>query len=223
MWPLLAIPLTAFFIRLKVKTEAQKAIEEGAGEFHRIVKRGMTHALFFSLAKWLLYLTMIFAASNIAKKYGLKPDLPVALAIILLIYSFYAIVALRFLKWCADVYRHEPIFNPFKLLYVYIYHEIYLKVGEELKSKSVWRRAALLVFGPSRENMARTIANRGMTSLDLWLDVALRVFLWVIGWFAYCMMYRNVFWFAVGIEFNAWWQPLVWPFGVLYRVAMRTL
>lgn len=223
MWPLLAIPITAFFIKLKVSKETSRAIDEGSEEFRQIVKNGMTRALFASLIKWFLYLALIFSASNIARGWHVSAPLAVALAIVVFIYSFYAYMIYRCAKWYIEVCKNGAILNPFKLLYVYIYHEIYLKVSDEIRREPAFRQAALLVFGPSREKMARQITEKGMSSADLWLDVALRVLLWLIGWGAYCMVYKNVFLFATGIEFEAWWQPLVWPLATLYGLAAQCL
>lgn len=224
MWPLFAIPLAAFFIKLKVNRSTEKAIEAGTREFRQVVKKGMTHALFFSVIKWMLYVGIIFGGGAIAAHFHTRPTVTVAFTIVLCIYSFYIFISFRFLNWCVAIFKQDGIIlNPFKLVYVYIYHEIYVKVRAEIDNKPLMQRAFIHVFGPSRENMARKITDNGMKSVELWLDVGLRALLWVIGWCVYCMVYRNIFWFATGVEFQAWWQPLVWPFKVLYAYLLQIL
>lgn len=224
MWPLIAIPVAAFFIKMKVNKATEKSIEQGSSEFRAIVRRGMTLALFFSVIKWLLYISIIFGAHYLALRLHARASITVAFCIVICVYSFYLFMFCRFLKWCVDIfYQDGIILNPFKLIYIYIYHGIYARVRAEMDSKPVLHRAFLHVFGPSKENMAKKITEAGMKSVELWLDVGLRAILWIIGWLAYCMVYRNVFLFATGVEFDAWWQPLLWPFKVLYAYLLQIL
>lgn len=205
-------------IKDKVHGSVNKNVEAGVSEFKKQIKERLEKFILICAARWFAYIGMIMCACFIAQGFNLRKDVLVAI-VVLGIYAFYVIKGIRMAKWYYSLCRENGwIINPVVLLKTYVNKAILDEVQRKIAGLSVPSRMAMSFFGPSNAVIADNIAELGLSSSELRIDALARIVMWLFGWGIYLLVYEKLFLYATGVDFNAVWEPFVWPFYVLKTV-----
>lgn len=205
-------------IKEKVHCSVNKNVEAGVYELKKQIKERLEKFIVVCAARWFTYIGLIMCAYFIAQGFNLRKDVLVAI-VILGIYTFYVIKSIRMAKWYFSLCRENGwIFNPIELLKTYVNKAILDEVQRKMSGLSIPSRLVMNFFGPSNAAIAGNIEDLGLSSAELRVDAIARIVMWLFGWGIYILVYEKLFLYATGVDFNAVWEPFVWPFHVMKTV-----
>lgn len=192
-------------------------VSRGAKELKFEVQKAVTSMILGSIGRWVYFILVIVMAHAMAIMLGLNVRMVVALAILAGIYGYYVLMTIKVLYFCMGIWKHNGfIWNPLNLMYLYIYDLIITQMEENR-----FTRYTSYLFFPFRrrhiDHLAKDIIHLGMYDENLWICVGVRFMLYVTGWIIYILCYRNIFLYATGITFHNWYEPLIWPFVMIWQ------
>lgn len=192
-------------------------IDQGARRFRLEVQQAITAMILASVGRWIYFILVILTAHVMGRAMEADISLWVAFGILAGIYGYYVLVGMRAIRFCCGIWRRNGfIWNPVYLSYLYVYDMV---VSEITKNKFT-RYSTYLFFPFSRrqhtDDLAKDIIRQGIADNNLWICVAVRLILYATGWTIYLLCYENIFLYATGIDFDSWYEPLIWPFMVVF-------
>lgn len=202
----------------KVNDAVTESKNNAVADVKSAVNRELEKFILDCILRWVLYLSMILVAYRTAMTFHLRKDVLVAF-VILGIYSFYALKAIRACRWYLSFCRTNGLmFNPVHIMRAYLRNAILDRVQRTRQGLSLFARLAMNFFGPSSDQIASDITERTMQSPELRREAIARVAMWIGGWIIYALIYEKLFLLVTGIDFNAIWQPIIWPFQMVLTI-----
>lgn len=198
----------------KVNVSVDESKNNALTEIKITINKNLEKFIFECVFRWIIYIALIFFAYVAAKYFHLRKDVLVAF-VILGIYSFYAIKIMRMLHWYVSFCSINGLmFNPARIIRAYLHKSILARVKSVRDGLSFPDRLALNFFGPDNEKIASDITDSSLHSADLKWEAITRLGMWACGWLIYSLIYEKLFLVVTGIDFNAFWEPFLWPFHI---------
>lgn len=207
------------WLRKKVIQEIEQRKEKSPEEVKAAVNQELESFIKDSAIRWLIYLALILLAYLVATTFNLRKDVLVTF-VILGIYSFYLLKAFVMFHWYRSFCKVQKrlIFNPRQMIRAYLRSAIRERVDSIKNQLPRYQRLAMDFFGPANDKLASEIADTSLGSDELKREAFARLGVWGCGCLIYWLIYRQLFLFVTHIEFNAFWEPLIWPFHVLLSI-----
>lgn len=187
-------------------------------EVKTTINKSLEKFIFECLFRWLIYLSLIVLAYAIGGIFNLRKDILVAF-VVLGIDVFCLIKLINMLCWyCSFCRENGFMYHPREIIRAYLKKAILDRVQRTKEGLFLPVRLVLNFFGPNNDKLAGDITELSMKSTDLKREAWTRIGMWLGGFIIYCLVYRNLFLFVTGIDFNAVWEPFIWPFYVLIKI-----
>lgn len=206
----------------KVGENVEHAVDEGKkkalDEIRNAINKNLEKLILECVLRWRLYLGLILIAYITARVFNLRNDVLVAL-VILGIYSFYVIKLFRMCRWYASCLRQNGwMLNPIDIMKAYLRKAILDQVQLRIAGLSLSDRLAMNFFGPDNNKIANDLTEVSLQSGTLKREAITRLGMWACGWIVYALIYNKLFLLVTGIDFNAIWEPLIWPVQTLLKI-----
>lgn len=202
----------------KVDESVAEGKNNALSEIRTTVNKNLEKFIFECVLRWILYISLIMLAYLVSKAFNLRKDILVAF-VILGIYSFYLIKFSRAFSWYISFCKANGwMFNPLRIIRAYLHKAVLDRVQREIDGLSLLDRLAMNFFGPSSDKIAEDITRRSLQSNELMREAMTRIGMMLCGWIIYALIYEKLFLFVTGIDFNAVWEPLIWPFHILVKI-----
>lgn len=206
------------YIKKKVNDSVEKGKQEALTEIKATVNRELGKFIFECVLRWLVYLLLILLAWFIAKILNFHKDVLIAF-VLLGIYAVYVIKSVRVFRWYLSFCRQNGfMLKPARIIRAYLHKAIQDRVQRRIAGLSLPERLAMNFFGPNSDKISRDLANGSMESADLRREAVARLGMWLCGWLIYALIYNRLFLFVTDIDFKAFWQPVLWPFHMIYKI-----